>query len=118
MGNIKLKDIAGVLKVSTVTVSNALSGKKGVSEELREQVFQTAKELGYNLSKYEKTGESARIGVVVADKYLEVGASFYWALYQQVACAASKSQSLTMFEVLEKENEEKVHCPRWYREND
>lgn len=112
MGNIKLKDIADVLKVSTVTVSNALSGKKGVSEELREQVFQTAKELGYDLSKYERDGESSTIGVVVADKYLEVGASFYWALYQQVACAASKSQSLTMFEVLEKEDEEKGTLPK------
>ena len=116
MGNIKLKDIAGVLKVSTVTVSNALSGKKGVSEELREQVYQTAKELGYDLSKYERSGESARIGVVVADKYLEVGVSFYWALYQQVVYAASKSQSLTMFEVLEKEYEEKGTLPKMVRE--
>lgn len=116
MRSIKLKDIAEVLKVSTVTVSNALSGKKGVSEELREQVFQTARELGYDLSKYERAGESARIGVVVADKYLEVGVSFYWALYQQVAYAASKSQSLTMFEVLEKEYEEKGTLPKMVRE--
>lgn len=117
MGNVKLKDIAGKLNVSTVTVSNALSGKKGVSGELRETVLRTARELGYDLSKYGQTKESATIGVVVAEKYLEVGVSFYWALYQQVAYAASKSQSLTMFEVLEKEQEEKGILPKMARES-
>ncbi len=29
MGNVKLKDIAEALNVSTVTVSNALAGRKG-----------------------------------------------------------------------------------------
>lgn len=116
MGNVKLKDIADVLHISTVTVSNALSGKKGVSEELRETVQQTAKELGYNLKKYEKAEASIRIGVIVADKYLTVGASFYWALYQQVAYAASKSQNLTMFEILDIESEEKEIMPKMIRE--
>lgn len=116
MRSVKLKDIAEALDISTVTVSNALSGKKGVSSELREQVIQTAKELGYDLSKYEKTGESIRIGVIVADKYLEIGASFYWALYQQVAYAASKKQNLTMFEVLDGVREEKRIMPKMVQE--
>ena len=46
MGNVKLKDIAEALNVSTVTVSNALAGRKGVSEEVRSQVVEKAKELG------------------------------------------------------------------------
>ena len=50
MGNVKLKDIPEALNVSTVTVSNALAGRKGVSEEVRSQVV--AKELGYDLKKY------------------------------------------------------------------
>ena len=44
MGNVKLKDIAEALNVSTVTVSNALAGRKGVSEEVRSQVVEKAKE--------------------------------------------------------------------------
>ena len=52
MGNVKLKDIAEALNVSTVTVSNALAGRKGVSEEVRSQVIEKAKELGYDLKKY------------------------------------------------------------------
>ena len=35
---VKLADIAGQRGVSTVTVAKALSGQKGVSEELREKI--------------------------------------------------------------------------------
>ena len=35
---VKMADIAEIMGVSTVTVSKALSGQKGVSEELRERI--------------------------------------------------------------------------------
>ena len=35
---VKLADIAEQVGVSTVTVSKALSGQKGVSEEMREKI--------------------------------------------------------------------------------
>ena len=44
---VKLADIAERLGVSTVTVSKALSGQKGVSEEMREKIKQLADEMGY-----------------------------------------------------------------------
>lgn len=116
MGSVKLKDIAEALQVSTVTVSNALAGKKGVSDEVREAVFQTAKDMGYNLAKYEKARESKKIGVLAPDKYMGIGASFYWALYQQVVYAASQSKSLTMFEILDAENEKNNLFPRMVKE--
>lgn len=116
MGSVKLKDIAEVLQVSTVTVSNALAGKKGVSDEVREAVFQTAKEMGYNLAKYEKAKESIKIGVLASDKYMGIGASFYWALYQQVVYAAAQSKILTMFEILDTESERTNLFPGMVRE--
>ena len=112
MGDIKLKDIAKALHVSSVTVSNALSGKKGVSDDVRELIFQTAKEMGYDLSRYEKTVRVSRIGVIVPKKYLEVGISFYWAMYQMVACAASKKQGVTVLEVLETASEKRGMLPQ------
>ena len=45
--SVKLADIAEKLNVSTVTVSKALSGRKGVSEELREKIRTLAREMGY-----------------------------------------------------------------------
>jgi LacI family transcriptional regulator len=52
MARITQRDIADALGVSVVTVSNALSGKKGVSEELRGEIIRKAEELGMNPEKY------------------------------------------------------------------
>lgn len=60
MGNVKLKDIPEALNVSTVTVSNALAGRKGVSEEVRCQVVAKAKELGYDLKNIRIKGRGLR----------------------------------------------------------
>ena len=47
-GIVKLKDIAEELGVSVVTVSNALSGKKGVSDAVRQKILETAQRMGYD----------------------------------------------------------------------
>ncbi len=112
-GNVKLKDIAKALGVSVVTVSNALSGKKGVSDQVRREAVEKARELGYDLHKYEKRkSDSAKIGVLVSEKYVTIGVSFYWALYQQVACAASARQSFTMIEIAQNGAEESGELPK------
>ena len=41
-----IKDIAEKLNISSVSVHRALAGKEGVSEKLRAQILQTAKEMG------------------------------------------------------------------------
>ena len=106
MAEVKLKDIAAALGVSVVTVSNALSGKPGVSETLREEILGKAREIGYNCSRYDKQQE-VRIGVLVSEKYVTIGASFYWEMYQHVAYAVSKRKSATMIEILENGEDEK-----------
>ena len=72
---VKLADIAEQLGVSTVTVSKALSGQKGVSEAMREKIKQLADELGYkqpSAVKKEKSVKSYNIGVLVSEKYLDL----------------------------------------------
>lgn len=102
-GNVKLKDIAEKVGVSVVTVSNALSGKKGVSDSVREMIIATAQEMGYDSAKYNRQDmEALKIGVIVAEEYLEVGASFYWTMYQQVVYTASQKNCFTVFEILER----------------
>lgn len=44
---VRLADIGERLDVSAVTVSKALSGQKGVSEEMRQKIIKVAGELGY-----------------------------------------------------------------------
>lgn len=110
---VKLKDIAEKMQVSVVTISNALSGKKGVSEQTRQEIMKTAREMGYDVSKYEEKDEnSLKIGVIVSEKYLAVGTSFYWAMYQQVAYAVSKRHGFTMFEMIGKTIKENSELPK------
>lgn len=44
---VTMQDIADYLQISKNSVSQALSGKGGVSEETRKLIMQTADELGY-----------------------------------------------------------------------
>jgi LacI family transcriptional regulator len=46
-----LRQIAGMLNISTATVSKALSGKTEINEHTRAQVFSCAKEIGYPTTK-------------------------------------------------------------------
>lgn len=117
---VKLADIAKAMGVSVVTVSNALSDKKGVSEETREKIKGLALQMGYQYSKEipsVKNIASYNIGIVVSERYLGKFTSFYWELYQCVARQASKAGSFTMMAVLELEDEKLLEPPRLLIEN-
>ena len=89
---VRLSDIAEKLGVSTVTVSNALANQRGVSEELREKIKEMASEMGYHAPGTQIMAKTAvNIGVLVQERYLGNGSSFYWRLYQELAtaCAAN-----------------------------
>lgn len=111
---VKLEDIAQRIGVSIVTVSNALKGKKGVSDEMREKIVRTAQEMGYQgASQAKKPRSSYIIGVIVAEKYVKEFPSFYMDIYQRIAREAVKKGHLTVLEVVtpEKENLEKPFEP-------
>ncbi|MDK2808405.1 MAG: LacI family transcriptional regulator, purine nucleotide synthesis repressor, partial [Clostridiales bacterium] len=116
---VKMSDIAESLHISTVTVSKALAGKKGVSEELRERIRALAKEMGYQQSSDLHVGaekQSYNIGVLVSERYLEKFTSFYWELYQNIATQASKKECFTLFEVLTIEDENQLTYPKLLQE--
>ena len=114
---VRLKDIAEALGTSVVTVSNGLSGKKGVSDEMRRKIWDKARELGYDSAKYNtERPASITIGVIVAARYIRVGISFYWMMYQQIVYAASGRSGFTMLEVVEEEAEKNRELPRLSRD--
>jgi len=110
MSKVRLADIAQKLGVSTVTVHNAISGKKGVSEEMRRKIQETADEMGYQLpsAKPEFAGESYTIGVLIVENYLAQYETFYWKMYQELAILANDRNCFTLVEVLKKHDEKKT----------
>lgn len=115
-------DIAQKLGVSTVTVHNALCGRKGVSDEMRDRIIRTAKEMGYEaapVSKKKETGKVWKIGVLIAENYLAQQATYYWKMYQEFALAAAEKHCYTVVEALKKEAEvNTLEIPRAFFDED
>ena len=61
---VSIKDIASDLGITTATVSNALSGKGRVSQNLAEKVRLRADELGYRPSLAGRALRSGRTGIL------------------------------------------------------
>ena len=109
----RLKDIADYFGVSVVTVSNALAKKDGVSEGLRSDIIKKAREIGYDISRYERDEPtSVTVGVVVSYRHIEVGKSFYWEMYQNVVYEAAGKGMFSTLEIVEQEQEEALELPR------
>ena len=65
-----LKDIAQAAGVSAMTVSKALNGKPGVSEDRRKEICDIAKRMNYApnlIAKSLRVDETKTIGVVLSD---------------------------------------------------
>lgn len=108
---VRLENIAKEVGVSIVTVSNALNGRKGVSEELREKIRNTAASMGYQLPKVEgrKKQKTDQIGVVVAERYIKQFPSFYMDIYMRLAQELNKKGSVPILEVVDEEKERMLH---------
>ena len=113
--SVRLKDIADRIGVSTVTVSKALSGQKGMSEELREKINALANDMGYVppvSRKADFTNKSYTIGVLISEHFMSEYSSFYTRMHQQVSQIAMDKGCFTMLEVISQENEENKTIPR------
>lgn len=116
---VKLSDIAERVGVSTVTVSKALSGQKGVSEEVREKIRSIAEELGYqqpSAARKSQNHKNFNIGILISERFLVKYESFYWQMYQAVATRATAKECFTMLEVIGKVEEENGRMPKLVQE--
>ena len=104
---VKLADIAEQVGVSTVTVSKALSGQKGVSEEMREKIKNLAEELGYRSpseTKRQSAEKQYNIGVLIQEVYLDKYDSFYLMMYQEVNKRAVARGCFTLLESIPRDS--------------
>lgn len=103
---IRLKDIARELNISIVSVSNALNGKKGVGEELRQKVKDKAEELGYEVPQRfrhnsEKGTDGCCIGIMAAEGHREGISSFHMNIYKEIVRYVTEQGGLTVLEFAE-----------------
>ena len=112
--SVRMSDIAEKLQVSTVTVSKALAGKDGVSEELRIKIQQLAEEMGYRKKVGKSDGISGycNIGVIISGQYIEKGHSFYWTLYERILYHLSMIGCLGILEIVPAASDQKMQLPR------
>jgi DNA-binding LacI/PurR family transcriptional regulator len=111
---VRLSDIAAHIGVSTVTVSKALADKRGMSEDLRAKIKETAVEMGYTPSKkknlqQKKTGN---IGILIPQRHLHNTNSFYWNMYQRLLHCLLEKTYFGLLEVLHTEDENDLVIPR------
>lgn len=107
---VKMSDIAEVLGISKVTVSNALAGRTGVSQELREKIKKTAIEMGYPF-KQAAGNRSYSIGILVSGRYVEKGESYYWEIYWELASLLKSEDATVVFEMIKVEDEIQQNMP-------
>lgn len=114
---VTMSEIAQKLNVSTVTVSKALGGKEGVSDEIRAKIKQVAKELGYHykVSKVSpRNGLTYNIGIIIAERFISEGSSFYWKLYKRISDELMKWNYYTVFEILKFTDENNAEVTRMF----
>ena len=112
--SVTMNDIAKKFNISNVTVSKALSGKDGVSAELRQKIKAFADELGYkyNDKSIKQTKEvSFKIGVIVADRFIDQTRAFYLEMYHHLVEALSEYNYYSMIEIVKKESEKNLETP-------
>ena len=111
---VRMTDIADRLGISVVSVSKALAGKDGVSEEMRQQIITLADQMGYvplRTKSVEKPEPTTRnIGILVADRFFADNA-FYTNLYRQLLLVSNQHGYSLLLEIISKQAERECIVP-------
>jgi LacI family transcriptional regulator len=102
---ITLEQIAQRLGTSKITVSRALKGQAGVSDGLRQQIFQTATDMGYEQQHLRTAKRKRRIVFLTPKRFYLVTDSFYHVIYYHLNILCSERNIEFSPFILEKENE-------------
>lgn len=111
---VTMQDIADRLNISKNSVSQALTGKPGVSEETRQLVKKIADEIGYSYSINRYARQSGRNGMniaLIASDYTFSLKSFFGEIYLSIEKEV-KSRDMNLFiESIDQDSKEKLILP-------
>ena len=108
---VRMADIAEKLDISVVSVSKALAGKSGVSEEMRARIVALARQMGYEGTRvHGELAGTGNIGVLVSDRFFHEN-SFYTSLYRSLVLGSGNEGFTCMMEIVTLEAEQKCDIP-------
>lgn len=108
---VRMADIAQKLDISVVSVSKALAGKPGVSEEMRAKIVALARQMGYEgVRVRSELSGTGNIGVLVADRFFYENA-FYTNLYRALVLKSGAEGYTCMIEIVSPEAEREAALP-------
>lgn len=114
---VTMRQIGNAMGVSTVTVSKALGGKDGVSDAVRAQIIEKAREMGYQYPvppKMLKAEDGQDIGILVPDRFFSDN-SFYAALHKRVVQRLLEASLYGILEILYARDEQELKLPAMVR---
>ena len=114
---VRMADIAQALGISVVSVSKGLSGKDGVSEEMRSRIQAKAKELGYSMKRQIMEGQSPQspakgrsVGILSADRFFDEN-TFYTSLYRELLLQCTAQGDFAIMELVTPQCEQTCILP-------
>lgn len=117
---VRMADIAQQLDISVVSVSKALSGQAGVSEETRNKILTLAREMGYVPLRTKPAASrgpvSGNIGILVPDRFFADN-TFYSNLYRQILMRCNESGFSALLEMVTPEAEKSRVVPAMIQGN-
>ncbi|MBP5519563.1 MAG: LacI family DNA-binding transcriptional regulator [Treponema sp.] len=114
---VTMKDIADELDVTVMSVSKALSGKDGVSEDLRAKILAKADELGYKKAPASSDDQvSHNIGILIAERSMNANVS-YMSLQQPLISNLIQLNYYGITEIISDETEHLLILPKILKEN-
>ena len=111
---ITMRELGRMLGVSAVTVSKALSGKSGVSEEMRRRIVALAERMGYINPKKAPTDGALDVGILVPEGFFS-GDNFYAMFYKQLLQALTEAGCFGMLELITAEMQRSLALPNLLR---
>jgi LacI family transcriptional regulator len=97
---VTMRDLGKALGVSAVTISKALAGKSGVSEEMRQRIIALAEETGYiNPKQPAPADKGIDIGILVPETFFS-NDTFYAMFYKQLLQALTEAGHFGLLELV------------------
>lgn len=115
---VTMRELGKRLGVSAVTVSKALAGKSGVSEDMRQRIIRLADEMGYvnPNAQLPVKDKGLDIGILVPERFF-AGDNFYAMFYKQLLQTLAEAGHFGILELITEDMQRTLTLPNLLRSN-